>query len=46
LKVDLKRWNEELLCNVEKKKVLLEELCILSIIEERRALGVESMKKA
>jgi hypothetical protein len=35
LKVDLKRWNEEVFVNVERKKnVLLEELRVLGIIEE------------
>jgi hypothetical protein len=42
LKVDLKRWNEEVFGNVErKKKILLEELHVFDIIEEERALGVE-----
>jgi len=48
LKVELKRWNEEVIRNVErKKKLLLEEQCLFSIIKEGRALGVEeTMKKA
>jgi hypothetical protein len=42
LKVDLKRWNEEVFGNVErKKKILLEELRVFGIIEEESALGVE-----
>jgi len=48
LKIDLKRWNEEVFGNVERrKKILLEELRVFDIVEEERALGVEeSMKKA
>jgi hypothetical protein len=48
LKVDLRRWNEEVFGNVgRKKKILLEELCAFDIIEEERALGdKERMKKA
>jgi hypothetical protein len=35
LKVDLKRWNEEVFGNIErKKKILLEELCVFDIIEK------------
>jgi septum formation inhibitor MinC len=46
LKADLRRWNEEVFENVErKKKFLLEELHVLDIVEEERALGVERMKK-
>jgi hypothetical protein len=44
--VDLKIWNEEVFGNVKMKKILLEGLSVLDIIEEGRAIGVEeSMKK-
>jgi hypothetical protein len=48
LKIDLKRWNEEVFGNVKrKKKILLEELHVFDITEEERAVGVEErMKKA
>jgi hypothetical protein len=48
LKVDLKRWNEVVFGNVERKKnIFLEELRVIGITGEGRALGVEeSMKKA
>jgi hypothetical protein len=48
LKADLKRWSDEIFGNVErKKKILLQELHVLDVIEEERALGVEEkMKKA
>jgi hypothetical protein len=46
LKVDLKRWNEEVFDDVErKKKISLEELHVFDIIEEERALGVEERMK-
>jgi len=46
LKVDLKKWNEEIFGNVErKKKLLLEELHVLDVLEEERALGVEEKMK-
>lgn len=45
LKTDLKKCNEEVFVNVErKKKILLEELCVFDFIEEERALGVEERK--
>jgi hypothetical protein len=47
LKIDLKRWNEEVFGNVErKKKILLEELHVFYVLEEGRVLGVEKMRKA
>jgi hypothetical protein len=48
LKVDLRRWNEEVFGNVgRKKKILLEELRVLEIFEEEGALGdKERLKKA
>lgn len=48
LKTNLKRWNDEVFCNVErKKKLLLEELHVFYVLEERRALSTEEeMKKA
>jgi hypothetical protein len=46
LKVDLKRWNETMFGNVErKKKVPFEDLCVLGTIKEGRALGVEESMK-
>jgi hypothetical protein len=47
-KTDLKRWNKKVFGNVErKKKILLEELHVRDVLEERRDLGVEAkMKKA
>jgi hypothetical protein len=47
LKADLKRWNEEIFGNVERKKIPLQELHVFYVIEEERALGAEEkMKKA
>jgi hypothetical protein len=47
LKIDLKKWNEEVFGNVERKKRnLLEDLRVFDEIEEGRALGVEKIKKA
>jgi hypothetical protein len=47
LKIDLKRWNEEVFGNVERKKILLEELRVFDVLEEERTLGIEEkMKKA
>jgi hypothetical protein len=47
LKVDLRRWNEEVFGDVERKKKILgeEELSIFDIVEEERALGDEERKK-
>jgi hypothetical protein len=40
LKVDLKRWNEQVFGNVEfRKKALLEELNALDCLEEERGLS-------
>jgi hypothetical protein len=42
LKFDLKRWNEEVFDNVERKNnILLEKLHVFDVLEEERALGVE-----
>jgi hypothetical protein len=48
LKLDLKKLNEELFGNVDRKKrILLEELRVFDVIEKERALGVEEkIKKA
>lgn len=48
LKADLRKWNEEVFDNVERKrKILLEELHVFDIIEEERAFGIEvRLKKA
>jgi len=47
LKIDLKKWNEKVFGNVErKKKILLEELHVFYVLEEGRVLGVEKMGKA
>jgi hypothetical protein len=46
LKVDLKRWNEEVFGDVgRKKKILLEEVCAFDTIEEERTLGDEERRK-
>jgi hypothetical protein len=46
LKFDLKKWNEEVFCNVERKRRnLLEELRVFYVIEEGRALGVKEKAK-
>jgi hypothetical protein len=46
LKANLRRWNEEVFGNVErKKKFVLEDLHVLDIVEEDRALGVEERMK-
>jgi hypothetical protein len=48
LKVDLRRWNEEVFGDVGRKKKILweeaEELCALDIIEERAFDNEERMK--
>ena len=47
LKVDLRKWNEEVFGDVErKKKILWEEVCVVDIIEEVRALDDEERMKA
>jgi hypothetical protein len=47
LKIDLKRWNDEVFGSVERKKILLEELRVFDVLEEERTLGIEEkMKKA
>jgi len=44
LKINLKRWNEEVFGNVEKwKKVLLDELCELEVNVEERPLSIRGV---
>jgi hypothetical protein len=48
LEADLRKWNEEVFDNVERKrKILLEELHVFDIIEEERAFVIDDrLKKA
>jgi len=44
LKLDLKKWNEEVFGNVERnKRKLIEDLQAFDVIEESRALGEEEL---
>ena len=44
LKLDLKRWNEEVFGNIERnKRVLMEDLQVFDRHEERRALEEEEL---
>jgi hypothetical protein len=46
LKIDLKKWNDKVFGNVErKKKILLKELRVFNVIEEIRALSSEEILK-
>jgi hypothetical protein len=44
LKLDFKKWNEEVYGNVERnKRKLIEDLQAFDVIEESRALGKEKL---
>jgi hypothetical protein len=46
LKTDLRRWNEDAVGNIErKKKSFLERLCVFDVIEEERAFGAKELMK-